>query len=146
MLSLFLKFLRRHGAARRAVPGRGSCCGGRPCGPTPLRFSQRARAAKFAALPSVVALKQSRRVRTRSARVRAPSALLRCSAPQKSPPPGTAHRAVTLAVFAARPPAPLLARWRRSSSGPVSDTMDAFALLIAATLNAGTALAIAGLG
>ena len=36
-------------------------------------------------------------VEARAARV--PSALLRCSPPHKSPPPGTAHRAVTLVVF-----------------------------------------------
>jgi len=31
--------------------------------------------------------------------LRAPSALLRCSPPHKSPPPGTAHRAETLVLF-----------------------------------------------
>src|SRR5262245_5258425 len=36
-------------------------------------------------------------VDARAARV--PSALLRCSPPHKSPPPGTAHRAATLVVF-----------------------------------------------
>ena len=44
-------------------------------------------------------LRQLRRVRSRSARVRAPTVLLRFSPPQKSPPPGTAHRAATLVVF-----------------------------------------------
>jgi len=33
-------------ASRQADPGRGSCCGGRRCAPTPLRCSVRGRAAK----------------------------------------------------------------------------------------------------
>jgi glycine/D-amino acid oxidase-like deaminating enzyme len=60
------------------------------CVPTPLRFSQRARAAKLASLPAVVALGQSPRVRSGSARVaRAERAAAMLAAPQVAP---TRHR------------------------------------------------------
>ena len=98
-------------AARRAVPGVGSYCGGRPCRPTPLRCSRRGRAAKLASLTSFVALEQSRRVRSGSARcARADPGAALLAAPQVAhpghrPPRGNARAACRGA------------RWCRQSRG-----------------------------
>ena len=67
-----------------------------------LRCASRSALARRNSLHSLRSLRSnSRRESDHEARAaRAPSALLRCSPPHKSPPPGTAHRAVTLMVFA----------------------------------------------
>src|SRR5262245_3166592 len=82
-----------------------------------LRCASRSALARRNSLHSLRSLRSdNRRESDHEARAaRAPSALLRCSPPHKPPPPGTAHRAVTLVVFdeardAACPPAALLAR------------------------------------
>src|SRR5882724_9024740 len=78
--------LRRSSAARWAVPGRGSCCGGRRRAPTPLWCSPRGRAAKLASFASLSTLEQSRRVRSRSARcARADRAAALLAAPEIAP-------------------------------------------------------------
>ena len=86
-------------AARQAVPGRGSDCGGRRCAPTPLRCSARGRVAELTAFAALSAFGQLRRVSLRSA-LRAPTPGLCFSSPQKSPPPGTARRAAALVSLA----------------------------------------------
>ena len=67
-----------------------------------LRCASRSTLARRNSLHSLRSLcSNSRResdVEARAARV--PSALLRCSPPHKSPPPGPAHRAATLVAFA----------------------------------------------
>ena len=95
--------MREVSASRRAVPVRGSYCGGRRCAPTPLRCSKRSRAAQLAAL------RQARRDRSRGA-LRAPTPLLRFSPPQKSPPPETPCRENTM-VACGKNPLPSTARW-----------------------------------
>src|SRR5262245_22212399 len=66
-----------------------------------LRCASRSALAPRNSLHSLRSLRSNSRgesaVKARAARV--PSALLRCSPPHKSPPPGTAHRAVTLVAF-----------------------------------------------
>ncbi len=115
MFSLREVWARRGGRYPAGAPD----CGGRPCRPTPLRCSGRGRAAKLASLPAVVPLGQSPRVRSGSARSRAPTPALRFSPPHKSPPPGTAHRAATLVAVRRRMP-----RWCRQSRGWVCDGSD----------------------
>ena len=58
-------------ASRQALPAGGSCCGGRPCRPTPLRCSRRGRAAELTTRPAVAAFRQPRQVSSRSALARA---------------------------------------------------------------------------
>ncbi len=48
--------------ARHAVPGTGSCCGGRRCAPTPLRCSARGRVAELTAFAALSTFGQLRRV------------------------------------------------------------------------------------
>ena len=81
--------------ARQAVPGRGSCWGGRRV--RRLRCGARLGAASPNSLRSLrsAPFKQRRRVSLRSA-LRAPAPSLRSSPPQKSPRPGTACRAATV--------------------------------------------------
>jgi NitT/TauT family transport system permease protein len=94
----------------------GAYCGGRPSRATPLRCSQRGRAAKLATLTAFAAFGQSPRIRVNEAREYARRPLpLRFSPPHKSPPPGTAHRAdrswclpTNTSVPLAYPPAALL--------------------------------------
>jgi len=66
-----------------------------------LRCASRSALARRNSLHSLRSLRSDNRreseVEARATRV--PSALLRCSPPHKSPPPGTAHRAVALVVF-----------------------------------------------
>src|SRR5205085_1545339 len=78
-------------ASRQAGPVVGAASGGRRCAPTALRCSVRGRAAKLASFATLSALKQTRRVRSRSA-LRAPTPALRFSAPPDAPPPGPAYR------------------------------------------------------
>ena len=89
----FLRWLLRgFSEARQAVPGRGSCWGGRRV--RRLRCGARSEVASPNSLRSLrsAALKQRRRVSLRSA-LRAPTTALCSSPPQKSPRPGTACRA-----------------------------------------------------
>ncbi len=83
---------RRSARARQAWPRAGSCGVGR-LAPAALRCSHRGRVAELAALTAFAALKHRRRAGLRSARVRAPTPALRCSATPKSPPRGHACRA-----------------------------------------------------
>jgi hypothetical protein len=66
-----------HDRARKAVGGYAPAleCGGRPCGPTPLRCSVSWPVAKLATLTAFAMLEQSRRVRSRSALRARPRAL-----------------------------------------------------------------------
>ena len=66
-----------------------------------LRCDARNAVARRNSLHSLRSLRSANRRESdeRSARVRAPTALLRFSPPHKSPPPGTAHRAPPLVVF-----------------------------------------------
>ena len=66
-----------------------------------LRCASRSALARRNALRSLRSLRSdNRRESDHEARAaRVPSALLRCSPPHKSPPPGTAHRAAPLMVF-----------------------------------------------
>ena len=67
-------FALRFSASRQAAPARGSCCGGRPCGPTALWCSPRGRADNsLRATPfgPGATLRQYRRVSPRSALARA---------------------------------------------------------------------------
>ena len=66
-----------------------------------LRCASRTALARRNSLHSLRSLRSdNRRESDHEARAaRVPSALLRCSPPHKSPPPGTAHRAATLVVF-----------------------------------------------
>jgi hypothetical protein len=79
------------GAARQAVPGAGSCWGGRL---RRLHCGARLRVVPANSLRSLRSLRSDRRrqVSLRSA-LRAPTRTLRSSSPQKSPAPGTACRA-----------------------------------------------------
>jgi hypothetical protein len=63
----------------------------RPAAQGSLRYSPWGRAAKLAALTAFVALKQLRRVRSRSARLRAPTPGLRSSPSQTQPRTGRPH-------------------------------------------------------
>ena len=68
-----------------------------------LRCASRSALARRNSLRSLRSLRSdNRRESDHEARAaRVPSALLRCSPPHKSPPPGTAHRAAMLVVFPA---------------------------------------------
>ena len=86
-------------ASRQALPGAGSCGGGRRCAPTALRCSVRGRAAELAAFAALTALEQPRRVRPRSV-LRTPTPALRCSSLQKSPLAGSTCREIVALVLA----------------------------------------------
>jgi hypothetical protein len=81
--------------SRQAASAAGSCWGGRRCAPTPLRCSERGRAAEFAPFPALTALEHPRGVRSRSA-LHAPTPLLALQAA-----PGLAAR-----PFARHEPSP----------------------------------------
>jgi hypothetical protein len=72
-------------ASRQAVSGRGSCWGGLRCAQTALRCSGRGRVAELATFASLTALKQLRRVCSRSALARADPGPALLFAPEIAP-------------------------------------------------------------
>ncbi|MBQ1762214.1 MAG: pyridoxamine 5'-phosphate oxidase family protein, partial [Aquincola sp.] len=78
---------------RRAVGGgrRGSCWGGRPCGPTPLRCSRRGRAAELATFADAHCARTTTASQFTKRAARADLAAALLAAPEIAPPPPT-HR------------------------------------------------------
>ena len=102
------------GAARRAVPGAGSYCGGRPCAADSAAMLASAVAPRNS-LRSLRSLRSDNRGESdeRSAlRARRARAAALLAAPQVAAPPGTAHRAAALVLFVDEVP-----RWCRQSRG-----------------------------
>jgi hypothetical protein len=123
-----------HDAKCWRAPSRGRVCGGAPLrrsaplAPTALRCSGFGRAAKLAALTAFVALEQSQRVRSRSARVRAPTESLRASPPHRRAPahPPTAWRGSEGSLWekaTSRASSPALALWRACGARQAAGSM-----------------------